>query len=142
MPDVIESLEQLMYEAVGMTAVALATAAAGELTFTQWRTLVVIGRSDALRVGDIAAAIGTSLTSTSRLVLRLERRGLVTTARDESDRRATLVRISDRGRDLRQTVVACRRDLMEAALRERSAALPRGLAPGLAAIAVAFEEYA
>lgn len=141
MPDVIDSLERLMYEAVGMTAVALATAAAGELTLSQWRLLVVVGRVDAIRVGDIAAAVGTSLTSTSRLIGRLERRGFVTTARDESDRRATLVRISDRGIALRETVVACRRDLMETALRERGSNLPTGLSAGLRAIADAFLPY-
>jgi DNA-binding MarR family transcriptional regulator len=142
MPDVIDSLEHLMYEAVGMTAVALATAAAGELTLSQWRILVVVGRLDAIRVGDIAAAVGTSLTSTSRLVQRLERRGLVTTARDEADRRATLVRISDRGLALRERVVACRRELMEAALREGAPNLPKGLAAGLRVIADAFRRYA
>lgn len=140
--DVIEPLEALVFEAIGMTAIALSVAAAGELTISQWRTLVVIGRGQALRVGDIAAQVGMSLPSTSRMVRRLERNGLVTTTRDESDRRATLVQLSDRGAAVREQVVQCRRSLMDQALAAGAPKLPRGLVPGLRAIAAAFQEYA
>jgi DNA-binding MarR family transcriptional regulator len=139
--EILEPLEILIFEAIGMTAVALATASAGELTLAQWRALVVLGRSDAVRVGAIAAAIGGSLPSTSRLIQRLERRGLVTTERDESDRRATLVRITQNGRELRKAVLAARRRAMEGALCAFAPKLPSGLAPGLAAIARAFDQY-
>jgi DNA-binding MarR family transcriptional regulator len=124
-----------------MTAIALSVAAAGELTIPQWRALVVVGRADAVRVGDIAAAIGMSLPSTSRLVRRLERNGLVTTMRDESDRRATLVRISRRGRAIRERVVECRRSMMDEALSVHAPRLPAGLVQGLAAVANAFQQY-
>ena len=140
--DIIEALETLMYGAVGMTAVALSAASAGELTLSQWRALVVIGRSDATRVGVIGASVGMSLPSASRLVRRLERRGLVSTERDEGDRRATLVRMTLAGRALRDDVVERRRALMEDALATHSPRLPGGLLPGLAAIGDAFGEYA
>jgi DNA-binding MarR family transcriptional regulator len=130
-----------MFEAIGMTAVALASVSAGELTLAQWRALVVLGRADALRVGEIAQATGMSLPSTSRLIQRLERRGFATTERDESDRRATLVRMTAAGNEVRQAVVACRRELMEAALQRNTPRLPRDLAPGLSAIATAFDRY-
>lgn len=139
--DIIESLEILMFEAIGMTAVALGVVSAGELTLAQWRALVVLGRSDAMRVGEVSQSIGMSLPSTSRLIQRLERRELVTTERDESDRRATLVRLTAKGREVRQAVVACRREIMEAALQRHAPRLPRGLAPGLNAIATAFDQY-
>ena len=139
--EVIESLELLMFEAIGMTAIAVALATTGELTLPQWRALVVVGRVDAVRVGDIAAAVGMSLPSTSRLIQRLERRGLVTTVRDESDRRATLVRLTDGGRDLRHRVVTRRRALMEDALAAHAPRLPRDLTAGLTAIAEAFNRY-
>jgi DNA-binding MarR family transcriptional regulator len=139
--DIMESLETLIFEAIGMTALALASASAGELTLPQWRALVVLGRSNGVRVGEIASAIGLSLPSTSRLVQRLERRGLVTTERDETDRRATLVRLTPRGQEVRKAVLTCRRRMMEEALQQHAPRLPRGLAPGLAAIATAFDRY-
>jgi DNA-binding MarR family transcriptional regulator len=139
--EIIEALEVLMYEAIGLTAVALATVAAGELTLAQWRALVVLGRRPSVRVGEIAAAIGGSLPSTSRLVQRLERRGLVATARDATDRRATLVSLTTKGQGLREDVITARRQAMEAALAARAPRLPRGLAPGLSAIARAFDPY-
>jgi DNA-binding MarR family transcriptional regulator len=140
--DIMQSIELLMFEAIGMTTVALANASTGELTLAQWRALVVIGRTDELRVGDIASAVGMSLPSTSRLVQRLERRQLVTTARDETDRRATLVSLTARGHELRERVVACRRELMEQALTARAGTLPRALPAGLRALATAFDRYA
>lgn len=139
--EIIESLELLMFEAIGMTTVALSTVSAGELTLPQWRALVVVGKAGAVRVGDVAVSIGMSLPSTSRLIQRLERRGLVTTERDESDRRATLVRITSAGHTLREAVVARRRTMMDDALATHAPRLPRGLAQGLAAIANAFDMY-
>lgn len=139
--DIIESLELLVFEAIGMTAVALSLVSTGELTLAQWRALVVLGRGDGLRVGEIAQAVGMSLPSTSRLIQRLERRGLVTTERDQSDRRATLVRLTESGKEVREAVVKRRREMMEAALERHAPRLPRGLAPGLNAIATAFDQY-
>jgi DNA-binding MarR family transcriptional regulator len=139
--DILDSLQAIMYGAVGMTTVALARASAGELTLSQWRALVVIGRNDGVHVGDISAAVGMSLPSTSRLVRRLERRGLVSTARDEADRRATLVRMTAAGRRLRNRVVDRRRDLMDAALAANVRRLPKNLSTGLAVIARALEAY-
>lgn len=139
--EIIEPLELLMFGAIGMTALALSAASAGELTLSQWRVLVVLGRADRARVGELATAIGTSLPSTSRLVRRLERRGLVTTERDMEDRRATLVRMTTQGRHLRDDVIERRRTMMEAAISVSAPRLPRGLAEGLSALARAFDRY-
>lgn len=139
--EIIEPLEMLMFGAIGMTTLALSGASAGELTLPQWRLLVVLGRADAARVGVLATAVGMSLPSTSRLIRRLERRGLVTTERDTDDRRATRVRLTREGIDLRDHVIARRREMMEAAIRARAPRLPHGLAAGLASIAHAFVDY-
>lgn len=140
--EIIEPLELLMFGAIGMTTLALAAASAGELTLPQWRALVVIGRGEAARVGEIATAVGMTLPSASRLVRRLEGRGLVTTERDAADRRATLVRMTAKGSQVREDVVNRRRAMMEAALAAHTSNLPPGLVAGLAAIAGAFDEYA
>jgi hypothetical protein len=49
--------------------------------------------------------------------------------------------MTDHGRALRERVVACRRELMEAALNAHAPRLPRELTYGLATIALAFERY-
>jgi DNA-binding MarR family transcriptional regulator len=139
--EIIEPLELLMFGAIGMTTLALSAASAGELTLPQWRLLVVLGRVESARVGALAAAVGMSLPSTSRLVRRLERRGLVTTERDLDDRRATIVRLTRHGDDLRADVVARRRRMMEEAITSRAPKLPRGLAEGLSTLARAFNRY-
>jgi DNA-binding MarR family transcriptional regulator len=139
--DIFEPLEQLVFGAIGMTALALADSAGRELTFSGWRALVILGHADKTRVGTLAQGIGMSLPSASRLIRRLERDGLVMTERDESDRRATLVSLTRRGQDLREAVVIRRRALMAEALEARSPTLPKGLIPGLNAIARAFAPY-
>ena len=102
---------------------------------------MIVGRTAGIRVGDIAGAIGMSLPSTSRMIQRLERRGLVTTHRDKTDRRATLVALTREGTQVRGAVVACRREMMEAALATVAPTLPKGLVPGLELIAKAFDRY-
>ena len=115
---IVEAVERLSVEAIGVTALALTRVDPDlELTLRQWRALVVIeSTSRGLRVGEIAARLGSSGPSTSRLVRRLEERGLVDARRDESDRRATLVRLTAAGERLRTALVKQRRDLIRGAL--------------------------
>ena len=140
-PDLLESLEQLIFGAIGLTSFALADADVADLTLTQWRAMVVIGRANGLRVGEIASRVGMSLPSTSRLVGRLERRGYVATVRDETDRRATLVTMTDEGRRVRSAVIERRRELMNSSLAAYGSTLPKDLSRGLATLARAFAPY-
>lgn len=135
-------LEQIVVGAVGLTTRALAQADAGfELTFPQWRALLVLGEdADGARVGEVAVRVGVTVPATSRLLRRLERRGLTTLAVDDLDRRATRARLSERGRAIRASILADRRRaLREIALRLQSEALD--LPSGLRAIAVKLEPF-
>jgi DNA-binding MarR family transcriptional regulator len=140
---IVEAVERLMVESVGITAVALGQASPDiELSFHQWRALVVVGARDAgIRVGDIAGRIGSAVPTTSRLVRRLERRGLVVSERDEADRRATLVRLTPAGDRIRQTLVARRRELVRDALAADAAPLSTTLLDGLGQIGEALGRY-
>ncbi len=137
-------LERIVVGAVGLTTLSLASADAGfELTFPQWRAILVLGEADdGARIGEVAARVGGTLPATSRLLRRLEGRGLTTLAVDEKDRRATRARLSERGQVVRAAILEHRR----AALRRVSAALPdRGhldLASGLQSVATELERYA
>ncbi len=143
-----DDLERIAVGAVGLTTLALAQADAGfELTFPQWRALLVLGeRSDGARIGEVAARVGVTLPATSRLLRRLERRGLTILSVDESDRRATRARLTGRGRTVRLAILAHRR----AALREIAVGLAHagedapelGLETGLHAIATGLERFA
>lgn len=139
-----DDLERIAVGAVGLTTRALALADAGfELTFPQWRTLLVLGEDpDGARIGEVATRVGVTVPATSRLIRRLERRGLTSLSVDELDRRATRARLTERGRSVRRTILAHRR----AALRQIAAGLPNperlALEAGLREIAAELERFA
>ena len=108
--ELVDILQRIAFGSVAMTQSALMHATGGlELTFIQWRAVLVVGESEAgCRVGEVARRTMGTLPSTSRLLQRLERRGLLTLARDETDRRATRARLTDEGRRVRDAVLAYR----------------------------------
>jgi DNA-binding MarR family transcriptional regulator len=114
-------LERVVIGSVGLTTRALAEAApGGDLTFPQWRAMLVVGEgSDGLRVGQVASRVGVTLPATSRLLRRLERRGLMELGPDPVDRRATRARLTAAGVAARAAVLDYRR----AELRETAARL-------------------
>ena len=133
----------MVFGAIGMTAVAVAGSEGGsELTLFQWRCLVIAGEErEGKRVGEIAARIGVSLPSASRLCRRLERRGLVVSSRDDQDRRATVIRLSPAGLKVRQDIIAERHRLLEEIFDQLPRPPTGPLLAELEAIAEAFERY-
>lgn len=142
--DLVDALEAIAVGAVSLTARALAEAAPGvELTFPQWRAIVVLGEEDdGARVGAVALRVGTTQPATGRLLRRLARRGLVALAIDEADRRATRAQLTPEGQRVRAAILRTRR----AALKEVVAttdATQRVTGDGLVeAIAAAFGRFA
>jgi DNA-binding MarR family transcriptional regulator len=108
-------LERLVVASVAVTASALAEVAP-ELTFLQWRLLVVVEEPSGIAEGVLAAAMGSKLAATSRLVGRLRGRGLVETRPAASDARVTLVTLTEEGRALHANVVRRRRRALRRAL--------------------------
>ncbi len=106
---VVEALETLAMGFVAITERAIA-AAGTDLTFVQWRVLLIVGsEEDGATVGEVAERLGAHASPASRLVSRLRRRGVVKAARDPSDRRVTRLTLTPVGRDLRQRVLDGRR---------------------------------
>ena len=139
----IDAVEELVVAAIGMTAAALAHLPdSQELTVTQWRVLVVVARTDGTRVRDIAARVGASGPSTSRLVRRLEDRGLVVTTRDETDRRGTIVRTTASGRALWQAVTDERRRIIRRSLVASSRPVSASVLRQLHELARALDQHA
>ena len=138
--DLVSVLERLVVGSVAITARAIAAADA-ELTFMQWRVLLVVGEcEDGHAVGEIATRIGAHASPASRVVSRLKRRGLVSTSKREPDKRVVCIRLTETGRNLRARVLALRgtdiADVLEivSMTPEESKALAR--------LAQAFEPFA
>lgn len=116
MPDrtLTDLLERIVLAGVAITTRALSEASPGfDLTFPQWRALVVVGeRHEGARVSEIARRIGVTLPATSRQLRRLERRGLVSLRRDERDRRAARVRLTADGLATRSAIFDFRRRMI------------------------------
>jgi DNA-binding MarR family transcriptional regulator len=106
-----EALEQIVVAGVAITTRAIATATPGlDLTFPQWRVLVVLAPDgDGMRISEVARRIGVTLPATGRQVRRLERRGLVSVRPDERDRRAARASLTDDGRAVLEAIRALRR---------------------------------
>lgn len=132
---VITAIERVIVGGVAITARALGDETS-DLTLMQWRVLVVVGEQETgLHVGMVGQRIGTTPPSASRIIRRLEDRGLIELVRDESDRRFMLVRLTRKGRALRATLVDRRRMLIRSAFESHREALPSDLADALQAIA-------
>lgn len=67
-------------------------------------------RVKATRVSDLATELRESLPTVARLVQQLEAKGLVERTRDETDARASIVRLSPLGVELERTMRMERRD--------------------------------
>ena len=118
---VLDQLTRLAAELVSMTNAAIASAGEGDLSFSQWRLLVVLGsETRPMRLNEVAARVSVSMPSASRLVARMERRGLVSSSRDPVDGRGRLVALTDDGRAVRDRVIGWRR----ARLAEKLATVP------------------
>jgi len=132
--------ERLVVGSVAITARAIAAADA-ELTFMQWRVILIVGeRDEGQAVGEIAARIGAHASPASRVVSRLKRRGLVSADKGELDKRVVCVRLTEAGRDLRARVLALRgRDLAD--MLEVVSMTPEE-SEVLARLAQAFEPFA
>jgi DNA-binding MarR family transcriptional regulator len=98
------AVERVVVVSVAITARALAEVAP-ELTFVQWRVLVLVDQPEGLAVGAVASALGAKMAAASRLVGRLRNRGLVETHRSAADARIVLVGLTPLGANLRNRVV-------------------------------------
>lgn len=105
-------LEPVVVGAVAVTARSISEVD-DDLTLLQWRALVVIGEEpDGISVGEVASRIGARSSAVSRLIGRLQRRGLVEGRPHPDDRRSTKIRLTGHGATLVGLVMARRRELL------------------------------
>jgi DNA-binding MarR family transcriptional regulator len=112
------ALEAIAFGSVAITTLALATAGV-DLTFAQWRVLVIVGEDPGgATVTEIATRLGAEISPVSKLVSRMAQRRLVRTGKDDRDGRVTRVTMTDDGRKLRNTVLGHRRRMLADVLAE------------------------
>lgn len=136
----LDALDDLSIEVVALTALALGQGGQErDLTLGQWRALVLIASSDGIRASDLAARLGMSRPSMSRLVRRLTQKGLVGTTNDPSDGRAIILSSTAVGRQALLDTRRRRRRMVADALGRQAKPLPRDLQRGLRAIVDALD---
>lgn len=122
---VVGAVERIILGGVAITARAL-DGEIEDLTFPQWRVLTIVGEHEAsVHVGGVGQRVGVSAPSASRLLRRLEDRGLIELQRDATDRRFMRVRLTEAGQAARSHVIERRRVL----IRDALAAFERSLPP-------------
>ncbi|MDF3936087.1 MarR family winged helix-turn-helix transcriptional regulator [Pseudomonas citronellolis] len=80
------------------------------LTYPQYIAMLVLWEQDGITVGEISSRMLTDPGSLTPLLKRLEGEGLITRTRSASDERVVELRLTDKGRDLRQqaeSIPAC-----------------------------------
>ncbi len=112
----------------------------GEITLPQYRALVVLTSRGTQRVGDLAAALGVTPSTATRMCDRLVRKGLIERHRPVDDRRALQIRITPRGRALVRQVTRRRRAEVERILAVMPETGRAGLVTSLGAFARAAGE--
>jgi len=118
-PRLVDGVEAIVIAGVAMTNASLARAATGiDLTFPQWRVMVILGAMPAgAPVHEIAQAIAVTLPATGRQLRRLARKGLLSLEPAPDDRRVTWARLTKTGADVLATIMADRRTRIATALR-------------------------
>jgi len=71
-----------------------------EISFSQYRMLSTIHKLGPLSIGKIADLLGSAQSTTSEMVTRLLRSGLITKVRGQHDGRVVTVEVTDQGRKL------------------------------------------
>ena len=105
-----ELTERLLRIAHLIRRASLASMAELDLTPAQSRTLRVISKADSpIRMGELAATLGVVPRSATGLVDALEHAGLVERTGDPDNRRAVLVTLTQRGRDMQDRMADARR---------------------------------
>ena len=82
-----------------------------DLTVSQLRAVVAVGEHPELPVGAVGKALGIGLPSSSLLIDRLVKAGLVARHRPPEDRRTSLCSLTESGQDLYQAVTFGARQL-------------------------------
>jgi DNA-binding MarR family transcriptional regulator len=101
------------------------------LTSAQLQGLAYLFHHGESSVGDLAHGLGTTHPAAVKLVDRLQKKELVLRTSSQSDRRVSLVAVTDKGREMANRVLASRTSVLERAISTMDQAELEGLMRGL-----------
>jgi DNA-binding MarR family transcriptional regulator len=116
---------------VAVSARSLASAE-DRVTLPQFRMLLVVGQGETKLV-TLAERLGVNPSTAMRMADRLSAAGLVSREVNPTDRRETLLRLTDEGRRITDEVIAHRRTEITAILARMSAAQRQALVAAMSA---------
>lgn len=91
-----------------------------DLTMPQLRVLLTLFNDGPCHSGALAEALGVSLPTTTGILARLQRRGLIVRSEDPADRRRVISQLTDSGQELMQRLWASGQDWLARLLRGMS----------------------
>ncbi len=106
--ELVLTIDRIARELVGLTASALREGGE-ELTLVQYRVLALTEDYPGISLGALAEELRRDISTTSRVVKRLLKRGLIVANSDPTDRRRNMYELSDDGQELLRAVLATRR---------------------------------
>jgi DNA-binding MarR family transcriptional regulator len=74
-------------------------------TLQMWRVLAALREQDGRRMGDLSTTTSIEVSTLTRLIDNMEKRGLVARRRDPGDARAIVLQVTPAGRRLTQRIV-------------------------------------
>jgi len=102
-------IPELVDEAGGLALLAGADVH-DDISYAKYKVLCAVQKTDRMAIGNLGRAVGSATSTTSEIVTRLAKTGLVTKTRNVYDGRVVTVELSDRGR---QAVERYRRRIHE-----------------------------
>lgn len=103
----------------------------GELTLEQFQTLRAISMSEQLSIGSLSTQLRVDLSTMSRNVTVLERRGYLLRARSAEDARVVHVRLTTKGKRALETLRCDERDVLTSVYQSLPAAERPGVVKAL-----------
>ena len=100
MLDPIETVEELAQELMRQLDLLSGSKVQEDISYGQYKVISVIHNQGPISVGNLGRYVGSAQSTTSEMVARLTKSGLVTKVRGPYDGRVVMVELTDQGRQL------------------------------------------
>lgn len=98
--DSIETVEELAQELMRQLDLLSGAKVHEDISYGQYKVISVIHNHGPISVGNLGRLVGSAQSTTSEMVARLTKAGLVTKVRGPYDGRVVMVELTDQGRQL------------------------------------------